>query len=76
MSTTLTVRTGPELRRALETHAKSAGKTVSEFVREILEEAVAERPMAERTAHVRGRVELPERAEEWRRQIKERNWRP
>lgn len=75
VSTTLTVRTGPELRRALEQQAKTAGKTVSEFVREVLEAAVAERPMAERTGHVRGRLALPDETDAWRRQLRDRNWR-
>lgn len=76
MGTTLTIRTGSELREALETHARSTGKTVSEFVREILEEAVAERPMRQRTAHVKGRIELPQPTGEWREQLRQRNWRP
>jgi hypothetical protein len=44
-------------------------------VREILEEAVTERPVAERAGHVKGRLELPPPSEGWRRQIRERNWR-
>jgi plasmid stability protein len=76
MGTTLTIRTDPALRRALGSRAKQSGKTVSEFVREILEEALAERPMAERTAHVKGRLELPKPAGEWRKQLRQRNWRP
>ena len=72
---TLTVRTDKQLRRALERRAGSLGKTVSEFVRETLEDAVAERPLAERAGHVKGQLELPEPTEPWRRQIKERNWR-
>ena len=75
MGTTLTVRTGEKLRQALERRADSLGKTVSELVREIMEEAVAERPVAERTGHLKGQLELPEPTEEWRRQLKERNWR-
>lgn len=75
MGATLTVRTSPELRRALESRAKGAGKTVSEFVREVLEDAVAERPMAERTAHVRGQLELDQPGEEWRKHLRQRNWR-
>ena len=72
---TLTVRTDKQLRRALERRAGSLGKTVSEFVRETLEDAVAERSLAERTGHVKGQLELPQPAEPWRQQIKERNWR-
>ncbi len=75
MSTTLTVRTGAELHQALQRRAKSLGKTVSELVREVLEEAVTERPIAERTSHVRGRLTLPEPTDPWRKHLKERNWR-
>jgi len=72
---TLTVRTDKHLRRALEDRAQSTGKTLSEVVREILEEAVTARPVAERAGHLKGRLNLPAPAEDWRRQIKERSWR-
>jgi hypothetical protein len=72
---TLTVRTDKRLRQALEDRAQSTGKTLSEVVREILEEAVTERPVAERAGHVKGRLNLPTPPEGWRRQLKERNWR-
>ncbi len=72
---TLTVRTDKRLRQALEDRAQSAGKTLSELVREILKEAVTERPVAERAGHVKGRLNLPAPSEDWRRQIRERNWR-
>jgi hypothetical protein len=76
MRTTLTVRTGPDLRRALEDRARNAGKSISDFVREILEEAVTQRPVGQRTAHLRGCLELPDLADAWRNQIRDRNWRP
>ena len=60
---------------SLEQRAKGLGKTVSELVREILEEAVADRPLGQRTAHVKGRLELPASTDSWQRQLKERNWR-
>jgi hypothetical protein len=75
MGETLSVRTGEALRRALKRRADSLGKTVSELVREILEEAVAERPLGERTRHLKGQLGLPKPTEEWRRQLEERNWR-
>ncbi len=75
MSTTLTVRTGEELRATLEQRAKGLGKSVSELVREILEDALADRPFGQRTSHVKGRLELPDGIDPWRRQLKERNWR-
>ena len=76
MGTTLTVRTGEELHQALQRRAESLGKTVSELVREVLEEAVTERPIAERTGHVKGRLGLPEPADPLRKHLKDRNWRP
>ncbi|MCP5119041.1 MAG: ribbon-helix-helix protein, CopG family [bacterium] len=76
MSTTLTVRTGEELRQALDRRARALGKSVSELVRDILEEAVVERPISERAGHLKGRLSLPAPDDKWRRQIKKRNWRP
>ena len=75
MSTTLTVRTSEELRATLERRAGGLGKSVSELVREILEEALADRLIGQRTSHVKGRLNLPRAAEPWRRQLKQRNWR-
>ena len=75
MGKTLTVRTSEELRAILERRAAGLGKSASELVREILEEALADRPISERTSHVKGRLELPCAADLWRRQLKGRNWR-
>jgi predicted DNA-binding protein len=75
MSKTLTVRTGEEIRDALQRRADAQGKTVSEVVREILEEALAERPLEYKAGHLKGRLELPSSKDAWRKQLKERNWR-
>jgi plasmid stability protein len=77
MRATLTIRTDEKLRAALQKRAEFQGKTMSELAREILSEAVAERPMAERTGHLRGQLDLkPGGADPWRKRLKERNWRP
>jgi len=77
MRTTMTIRTDEKLREALQKRAAIQGKSVSELAREILSEAVAERPMAERTGHLRGQLDLkPGSSDPWRRRLKERNWRP
>jgi predicted transcriptional regulator len=77
MSTTITFRVDDELRRELEERASGLGKTLSEVVREILEAAVAREPIGERAAHLRGRLRLPRsNSEPWRRELRERNWRP
>ena len=77
MGTTLTVRTDEALRQALLKRAEEAGKSLSELVREILEEAVIDRPLGERTGQLKGRIRLtPAKSEAWRDRLRERNWRP
>ena len=77
MSTTITIRTDDELREELEKRATALGKSLSEVVRDILQEAVGGRTFGERTAHLKGSVSLPRRpTEPWRRQLRQRNWRP
>ena len=76
MSTTLTVRTDDDLDRALRELAESEGLTLSELVRRILEDAVTERPLAQRAGHLAGRLILAEDDDAWRAQLRERNWRP
>jgi plasmid stability protein len=77
MSTTITIRTDEALRRALEERAASLGKSLSEAIRDILEAAVTREPLTTRTAHLRGALRLPHsHSEPWRRQLRERNWRP
>jgi hypothetical protein len=64
------------MRDELAKRAAAQGKTLSQFVREILQEALADRPMKARTGHLRGRLVLRERATEpWRKSLRERNWR-
>jgi plasmid stability protein len=76
MSTTLTVRTDSRLREALQRRASIERKSVSDLVREILREALAERPLSLRAGHLKGRLELPATLDDpWQRQIRERNWR-
>jgi plasmid stability protein len=76
MSTTITIRADESLRRELEERAAALGKSLSEMVRDILRNALAETPLEARTGHLRGRLELrrPD-AEPWRRELRERNWR-
>jgi hypothetical protein len=74
MSTTLTIRTDQELRDALEKRARAQRKTTSQVAREILSQALTERPMLERVGHLRGKLELdPEPADAWRQRIAARN---
>jgi plasmid stability protein len=77
MRTTLTIRTDEHLREALEERAALQGKTVSELAREILADAVSERPLGARIGHLRGQLKLPPTSSDpWRQQIRKRNWRP
>lgn len=77
MSSTLTFRIDPDKRQKLRQRAQSLGKTESEFIRELLDRELEDRPLGARLQHVKGRLELPtEPAEDqWRRDIKKRNWR-
>jgi len=76
MSTTITIRAEESLREALAEKAAVCGKTVSELVREILEEALADRPVKLRAGHLRGKLNLSRRVSEpWRKRLRERNWR-
>ena len=78
MSTTVTVRLDEGLREALELRARASGTTVSEVVRDTLREALTERPLGERIGHLKGILALDAETDDdpWRRQIRERNWRP
>lgn len=75
MRTTITVRARQELREALAGRAALEGKTISEVVREILEEALAERALGGRTAHLSGKLDIEPAEDPWRAQLRERNWR-
>ena len=76
MSTTITIRTDESLRKALDKRATLAGKTISQLVREILEEAVADRPLSARAGHLKGRLRLPRKSSEpWIQHLRQRNWR-
>jgi len=77
MSSTLTIRTDDALRAALNERAQAEDKTVSELVREILEDALSNRSFSERVDHLRGRLQLRRTGlSGWTRQVRERNWRP
>jgi hypothetical protein len=74
MSTTLTIRIEPALKEALDQRARQRRQSVSALVREILDEAVTERPLGERIGHLRGRLGS-ERGEPdaWERHLRETN---
>lgn len=76
MRTTITIRADKNLRKALEERARAQGKTLSELAREILRNAVEDRPLRLKTGHLRGRLRLrQEQTEAWRKALRERNWR-
>lgn len=72
----MTNHTDESLLEVLKRRAKAQGKTISEVVREILQEALTERPLATKTGHLRGGLKLPQKpGDPWRQQIHNRNWR-
>jgi len=73
---TLTIPTDEKLQEALQERATMQGKTVPELAREILSEAVAERSLAERVGHLRGKLHLQEdTSDPWRAHLRENNFR-
>jgi len=77
MSTTITIRADESLREVLDRKAAASGRSVSALVREILEEALIDRPLQLRVGHLKGGLRLPEETSEpWRRHLRRRNWRP
>jgi hypothetical protein len=75
MEKTLTIRLDAEQQRQLGQAAKMLGKSVSELVREILQQALVERPLGARARHLKGRLNLTPSRDAWARKLKERNWR-
>jgi plasmid stability protein len=77
MSTTITIRTDGRLRRELARRAAAEGKSLSDLIRAILENAIGGDSLAARIGHLKGRLRLPKpEGPTWRKQIRERNWRP
>jgi len=76
MDKTLTIRLESDQWLELVRTARRRGKTVSELVREILGQALRQRPLVAKVGHLKGKLELPDLADEkWRREIKGHNWR-
>ncbi|MGH7336023.1 MAG: hypothetical protein ACREI7_00475 [Myxococcota bacterium] len=76
MSTTLTIRTNESLKAALRRRAREQGKRPSELAREILADALTERPWSERVGTLRGRLDPARGSDPWREAIRRANWRP
>jgi plasmid stability protein len=75
MRKTLTIRLDENQERALRQRAKAQGKSKSEVVRELIDAGLEQRPLRGRIGHLKGRLNLSAPGSEWKRQIRERNWR-
>ena len=75
MDKTITLRLPRAQDEALMRRAKASGKTRSALVRDLIDQALADRPIERRAGHLKGRVELPRARSGWRRELKDRNWR-
>jgi hypothetical protein len=77
MTTSLTIRADPALKQALARRAAAKGLTTSELAREILRDALAQRPLGQRVGHLRGTLdESAVPGDAWRQSLRARNWRP
>ena len=66
----------PDEREALIRRAARTGLTVSELVRDMLRQGLAERSVSAKAGHLKGRLRIKDHAAgSWRHQIRERNWR-
>ena len=75
MDKTITIRLDREQDEALTRLAKTLGKTRSAVVREVLEQALSERPISERAGHLNATVQLPKPKDAWARHLRKQNWR-
>ncbi len=71
----LNVRMDRELRQSLDRRAAEFGVSVSELVRDILEQELASRPLVDRIGALRGSLDAPPPVTGWRRRIRDQNWR-
>jgi hypothetical protein len=75
MPRTITISADQALQDALSKRAEVECKSMTEVVRDILETALSEQPLARRIRKLRGNLPFAESAAAWQRTIRERNWR-
>ncbi len=75
MEKTITIRLDREQDEALTQRAKTVGKTRSALVRELLAQALSERPISERAGHLEGSIQLPKPKDAWSKHLRKQNWR-
>ena len=75
MDKTLTIRLDKQKEEALTRRARALGKTRSELVRDLIDNAVTDQPLGRRAGHLKGGTELSPATSGWRRELKARNWR-
>ncbi|MBI3049746.1 MAG: ribbon-helix-helix protein, CopG family [Acidobacteria bacterium] len=75
MERILTIRLGTGQDQALTVRARALGKTKSELVRDLIEQAVTDEPLGRRARRLKGRLQLPRPTSGWRRTLRDRNWR-
>jgi hypothetical protein len=75
MERTITLRLDKQRDQALARRAKELGKTKSELLRDLIDQALVLEPLGKRVGHLAGSVKLSAPDSMLTRQIKERNWR-
>jgi predicted transcriptional regulator len=75
MDKTITIRLDQEQDAALTRLAKTLGKTRSAVVREVLNQALSDRPISERAGYLKGTVKLPRPKDAWAKHLRKQNWR-
>ncbi len=72
---TLTIRLDASQDEALTRRARALGRTRSQLVRDLIDKGLEEQPLGRSLGHLKGRLGLPAPKAEWRRRLKDRNWR-
>lgn len=75
MSTTVTIRLSSGQRRKLAQKAHVIGKTEADVLQELLDRELADDTVGQRAGHTRGTLSLAAAAGNWRKEIRQRNWR-
>jgi predicted DNA-binding protein len=76
MANTLTFRLDTERREKLRRKARLFGKTESEFLRDLLDRELEERPKFSALSRLKGALSLSDKKPNaWREEIRQRNWR-
>jgi predicted DNA-binding protein len=76
MTTTMTFRLDADKRKKLRQKSRLLGKSESQFLRELVDRELNEKPLSQALSGLKGVLSLQGKPQDkWRKEIKQRNWR-